>query len=77
MDVKNFENYLCWGSGCKSVLVNGWKAEVKVQVTCISRVRSEAWNYYANEDLTDGFIVFEGVTRISKVRASLENELLQ
>lgn len=50
---------------CKAIVIDGWKRECKIQVDCISRVRSNQWNYYIDEDLIDGYLVFEGVTNIS------------
>src|SRR5437762_5465194 len=49
--------------GCKSITIDGYGAAVKVQATCISRVRSSSgnWDYYKDEDIVDGFIVFADV----------------
>ncbi|ACP25665.1 hypothetical protein NGR_c19010 [Sinorhizobium fredii NGR234] len=48
---------------CKVIVLDGWKKEVKIQIDSISRLRSGTWNY--DENIHDGFLVFEGVDHIS------------
>jgi hypothetical protein len=66
MDPRDFIDTIYLGDeGGMSVLIDSSKSEVKLQVTCIHRVRSEEWNFYTAEDLISGFVVFEGVKELS------------
>ncbi|OUM03653.1 DUF6258 family protein [Variovorax sp. JS1663] len=49
---------------CKAIVMNGWKRELRIQIDCISRIRSAQWDYYTAEDLPDGCLVFEGVESV-------------
>jgi hypothetical protein len=48
---------------CKRIELDGWEKEVRVYIDVISRVRSavKEWDYYTEEDIVDGAIVFSGV----------------
>ena len=46
---------------CQSISLEGWKKEIKIKVDCISRVREQTWNFYIDEDIHEGFLVFENV----------------
>src|SRR5438105_15836465 len=48
---------------CKAIVIDSWNTCVRVQVDCISRVRSTSgtWDYYIDEDINNGFLVFTGV----------------
>jgi hypothetical protein len=52
--------------GCKSILIDGWNSRLVLEVTTISRIRSASgnWEYYADEDIPDGRIVFTGLKSI-------------
>lgn len=51
---------------CKSILIDGWSERVVIQVDQISRIRSESgqWEFYTEEDIIDGLLVFTGVRNI-------------
>lgn len=49
---------------CKRIVLDTWKSELLIQVTCISRARGGAWNFDTSEDIDDGYLVFEGVKAV-------------
>lgn len=52
--------------GLKNILIDGWNNRVVLQIDLISRVRDASgyWNFYSDEDIADGFLVFTGVESI-------------
>ncbi len=66
----NFESFLSTiylgDRACKSILIDGWNGRVEVTVDIVSRIRDRSgnWNFYADEDVHNGQIVFAGVEAI-------------
>lgn len=50
--------------GCKKIIIDGWNEQIKIQVTTISRVRNGTWDFYTDEDIENGLIVFSNVKSI-------------
>lgn len=48
---------------CKNILIDGWNQRIAIQVDKISRIRSESgnWEFYTDEDIDDGIIIFSDV----------------
>jgi hypothetical protein len=68
MDVKKFVNSVYLGDrGCKLITLDGSNDRVLLQVDVISRTRSLSgnWEFYSDEDIENGFIVFTGVSTFS------------
>ncbi|MGE6786307.1 DUF6258 family protein [Ensifer adhaerens] len=64
MKPDEFLNSLYLGDrACKAIVLDGWREEVKIQIDSISRLRSGTWN--VDENVRDGFLVFEGVDHVS------------
>lgn len=64
MKIKEFINTIYLGDRwLKSIIVDSVNSKLKLQVNLISRIRSEDgfWNYYNDENIEDGFIVFTDV----------------
>ena len=67
MNAKEFLYTIYLGDrGLKSILLDGWNHRVVLQIDLISRVRSASgqWDYYADEDIVDGLIVFTDVESV-------------
>lgn len=68
MKPKDFLRTIYLGDrSCKSILIDGWGSRVMVLVDLISRVRDSSglWNYYSQEDILNGLIVFQDVDSIT------------
>lgn len=68
MNPEEFSRTIYLGDrACKSILIDGWNERVSIQVDEISRIRSVSgnWEFYNDENIVDGFIVFTGVESIS------------
>src|SRR5579863_1987381 len=52
--------------GCKSITIDGWNNCVVIKVDEISRVRSESgnWEFYNDENIVDGLLVFSDVRSV-------------
>jgi hypothetical protein len=52
---------------CKGINIISCDKRIEIHVDCISRVRASSglWDFYTDEDIVDGKIVFVGVERFS------------
>lgn len=67
MDPKEFLQTIYLGDrACKGVLIDSWNHQIAIQIDRISRIRSATgnWDYYADEDIVDGELVFSGAESI-------------
>lgn len=58
------------GDRCiKKIVIDGWNKIVKIQIDNISIIQEghKTWNYYCDEDIEDGYIVFKCVKSIKIV----------
>lgn len=68
MDAKSFVNTIYLGDRfCKKIVIDGYEEKVKIQVNMISRIRSSSgnWEFYNDENIEDGYIVFSDVESIN------------
>src|SRR4051812_22809070 len=51
---------------CKGIYIESWNGRVSLHVDVISRIRSPSgtWDYYTDEDIPDGRLVFTDVSAI-------------
>lgn len=49
---------------CKTIIIDGWNRHISLQIDTISRIRDSSgnWNFYTEEDIENGFIVFDSVS---------------
>jgi hypothetical protein len=65
MDPATFLRTIYLGDrACKGIAIDGWNKQVALHVDVISRIRSTTgtWDYYTDEDIKDGRLVFTGVS---------------
>jgi len=64
---------------CKKILIDGWNNRFCIQVSVISRIKenTDSWNYYSDEDIENGWIIFTNVSYLKIIPEGLiPNDLI-
>lgn len=65
--------------GCKAVMIDSYNQRVAIQVDVISRLRpgAKTWDFYSDEDIKDGWLVFTDVRSVRfEPSGPLPNDLI-
>ena len=66
MDIVDFLGTVYLGDRmCSAISIDGVSSEIRLHIDLISRVRGTEWNFYSDEDVSNGAMVFEGVRSFS------------
>jgi len=63
-------------SGCKKVIIDGWGGSVTIQLDSMFIMKGDFFDYVVDEEINDGFIVFEGVDCFSWTGELLPNDVI-
>lgn len=79
MNLQHFLDSIYLGDRlCLGLMIEGVGRRVSFKIDNISRVRGDSWDYYAEEDVKDGFLVFEGVEGLNiKSQEVLPNDWIE
>lgn len=68
MNIEDFMKTVYLGDRyIKEIVLDSYRKEMKIKINEISRIRSEdgMWNYYNDENIEDGYLVFSEVNSFS------------
>ncbi len=63
-------------SGCKQVIIDGWSGSVQIQLDSMFVMKGDSFDYLVDEEINDGFIIFEGVNDFSWSGRFLPNDVI-
>ena len=70
MNPEKFLSTLYLGDrACKKILIDGWNNRFCIQVNLISKIKenTDSWNYYSDEDIENGWLIFTDISCIKFV----------
>lgn len=68
MNIRQFMKTIYLGDrALKEIVIDSYNNEIKLKIDCISRIRDSEgmWNYYNDENIEDGYIVFSDIQTFS------------
>lgn len=63
-------------SGCKKIIIDGWIGCVQLQLDSMFIMKGNSFDYRVDEEVKDGFIIFEGINNFSWSGSFLPNDVI-